>query len=333
MTSRDDSHEFDLPEGLALPLDDAAGPAPRLSAGGVDALLTGALDAWQAEAPPESAPAPAPLPPRAIRWPWAAAAAFFFFFAGGAAAYYVFVESGDGAPAPAEGADMRGARGPAHIGAASTPVDEVSAHRSDGVGGGEAGDPTPDVDGHPANPADDGTVPAELGAQDAAPAIQAGADDAVEGRGVSAGAPAGEPGRRSAPAAPSADALLREANQLRGQGRYADAASRYRQAMRAGRGTRVASVARVAAANLELERLGRPAAAAGLYRSASRGGGALASEALWGLARAERRLGHTARERAALERLVRAHGTSPYASVAARRLEALAARAPASVTE
>ncbi|MBX3245959.1 MAG: hypothetical protein KF901_02115 [Myxococcales bacterium] len=123
--------------------------------------------------------------------------------------------------------------------------------------------------------------------------------------------------------ADSADDLLRRANALRSQRRWAEAERAYVEVTSAHSSTHAAYVARVAAAALRLEHLGDPAGAARLYRAAIAHGGGLDAEARHGLARAYARLGRRAEEADTLRGLLHRHPSSPFASAARSRLAAL----------
>jgi tetratricopeptide (TPR) repeat protein len=118
----------------------------------------------------------------------------------------------------------------------------------------------------------------------------------------------------------SAD-LLREANRLRAQGRWAEAAATYRKVIDLGPTSPEAYPADVALGNLELQQ-GRPLAALGRYQHAltSHPSGALAEEARWGKARALKAAGRTSEERAALIEFRTKHPESPLAPAASARL-------------
>ena len=128
------------------------------------------------------------------------------------------------------------------------------------------------------------------------------------------------------PAAQTAD-LLREANRLRGQGRWVEAAATYRKVIDLGPDSAEAYPADVALGNLELQE-GRAQAALVRYEHAleAHPGGALAEEARWGKARALRAEGRTAEERAALAEVRARHPESPLAAAAAQRLAELGER-------
>lgn len=125
------------------------------------------------------------------------------------------------------------------------------------------------------------------------------------------------------PAAPVADRsdLLREANRLRADGHFTEAAATYQRVMTSGPDSAEAYPAEVALANIDLQQ-SRAAAALAHYEHAlaARPSGALAEEARWGKARALRAAGRTGDERAALEDFVAHHRESPLVPVATRRL-------------
>ncbi|MBX3200066.1 MAG: tetratricopeptide repeat protein [Labilithrix sp.] len=128
------------------------------------------------------------------------------------------------------------------------------------------------------------------------------------------------------PAEQTAD-LLREANRLRGQGRWAEAAATYRKVIDLAPDSAEAYPADVALGNLELQE-GRAQAALVRYEHAleAHPGGALAEEARWGKARALRAEGRTAEEKAALVEFRARHPESPLAAAAAQRLAELGER-------
>jgi hypothetical protein len=125
------------------------------------------------------------------------------------------------------------------------------------------------------------------------------------------------------PAAASVD-LLREANRLRGAGKWAEAATTYRKVLDAGGAE--AYPAEVALANLELQR-GETDHALSHYQHAlaAQPTGALAEEARWGKARALRAAARSGEERAALQDFRAHHADSPLSSLVARRLAELGA--------
>jgi TolA-binding protein len=115
--------------------------------------------------------------------------------------------------------------------------------------------------------------------------------------------------------------LLREANRLRADGRWSEAAATYQRVLDLGPGSPESYPAEVALGNLDLQQ-GRGPSALSHYEHAllAHPAGALAEEARWGKARALRTMGRTAEERAALEELRDRHPDSPLVPVASRRL-------------
>jgi tetratricopeptide (TPR) repeat protein len=133
------------------------------------------------------------------------------------------------------------------------------------------------------------------------------------------------PRTRPATPAQSAEAaadLLRDANQLRGQGRWQDAEQAYTRVLGAFPGTAQAYVATLSAASLRLEHLGDPAGALRLYQSV-RSGGALAEEAELGVARCYRALGDPTSEAQALRRFLASRPGSLLREQAEQRLQQL----------
>lgn len=131
---------------------------------------------------------------------------------------------------------------------------------------------------------------------------------------------------RGAQPANAQDSLLL-ANQLRREGRWADAAKAYSRIARVYPGTAQGSVASLAAASLHLEHLNDPRGALGLYQAARKSAG-LSAEAELGIANSYRALGDRAGEIAALRRLVSAHPEGLLQQRAQRRLDALLAAKP-----
>ena len=127
------------------------------------------------------------------------------------------------------------------------------------------------------------------------------------------------------PAQLSASDLLREANQLRAQSRWADASKKYEQVLRERADSPEAYPAMVALAKLCLDHLEDPQRALSLYDRTLKiaPGGSLAEEALWGRARALRALGRRDDERNALRSFLSKHPSSVLAGPAAARLKSL----------
>ncbi len=127
------------------------------------------------------------------------------------------------------------------------------------------------------------------------------------------------------PAHLSASDLLREANQLRAQSRWADAAKKYDQVVRERADSPEAYPAMVALAKLCLDHLEDPQRALSLYDRALKiaPDGSLAEEAGWGRTRALRALGRRDDERNALRAFLSNHPSSLLAGPAAARLKSL----------
>ncbi|MDF2697258.1 MAG: hypothetical protein K0S65_5641 [Labilithrix sp.] len=153
-----------------------------------------------------------------------------------------------------------------------------------------------------------------------APAASPPVAVAPSGARASAGPHAKASPMTAAPTEQTAD-LLREANRLRAQGRWADAAATYRKVIDLGPDSAEAYPADVALGNLELQQ-GRAQAALTRYEHALRAhpSGALAEEARWGKARALRAAGRTAEEKAALVEFRTRHPESPLVPAATQRL-------------
>lgn len=121
--------------------------------------------------------------------------------------------------------------------------------------------------------------------------------------------------------------LLKAANQLRRQARWAEAEHAYAQVASAYGNTAQGPVAALAAASLRLEHLGDPRGALVLYQRALRAS-SLSAEAQLGIADCYRALGERAAEITALQRLTAAHPEALFHERAVRRLRALEAREP-----
>lgn len=139
---------------------------------------------------------------------------------------------------------------------------------------------------------------------------------------VQEAAPAGEPVRVER----SPEDLLARGNRLRGEGRYAEAERTYMRVVRSAPRSGSAHVARIAAADLRLERLDDAAGALKLYRRAGARPGPLSVEARAGTARALRTLGRFDEEQRALEKLLKHHDQGPAAARARKRLDELRTR-------
>ena len=119
---------------------------------------------------------------------------------------------------------------------------------------------------------------------------------------------------------------LAAANSLRSRHRYREALALYLQVIEIAPNGMQASVARVAAAEMQLEQFGDIAGAERLYRDARTQGGELTTEAQFGLAQVARARGDAAGERRALQDFLGRHPESPLAAAARRRLDTLGAR-------
>jgi tetratricopeptide (TPR) repeat protein len=124
--------------------------------------------------------------------------------------------------------------------------------------------------------------------------------------------------------APRPDALA-AANELRAARRYVEAEAAYAAIAAGAPDSREAYVATLARAGLFLGPLGRPAAALALYGRAlaQAPAGALADEALFGIAECHRALGDARGERAALQDLLARRPDSPWRRRALGRLREL----------
>ncbi|MEY2935632.1 MAG: hypothetical protein RL033_6381 [Pseudomonadota bacterium] len=119
---------------------------------------------------------------------------------------------------------------------------------------------------------------------------------------------------------------LAAASALRARHRYREALALYLQVIELDPDGMQASVARVAAAEVQLDHLGDTAGAERLYREAKTQGGELTAEAQFGLAQVARARGDATSERLALQDFLSRHPGSPLVSAARRRLSALGAR-------
>jgi tetratricopeptide (TPR) repeat protein len=133
-------------------------------------------------------------------------------------------------------------------------------------------------------------------------------------------------GRPKATLARSAAAdRLAAANALRAEHRYREALALYSEVIELYPNSMQASVSRVAAAEIRLERFGDIDGAERLYREAKTKGGELTAEAQFGIAQVFRARSDAAGERRALQEFVARHPESPLVSAAERRLQALGA--------
>ncbi|MCB9593728.1 MAG: tetratricopeptide repeat protein [Sandaracinaceae bacterium] len=119
--------------------------------------------------------------------------------------------------------------------------------------------------------------------------------------------------------------LIARGNELRAERRWAEAEQAYLSASRAQPRSSTSHIADVAAAGIRLDHRGDPAGAVTLFERAlaARPSGPLALEAREGIARAERRRGRAAAERAALEAIVAHHAGTAAAARARTRLQEL----------
>jgi tetratricopeptide (TPR) repeat protein len=286
-----------------FPLDDGPGPAQPIRAERAEALVRGALDAWQAERG-LAEPAGASLKPPRRR---AALAAFVALGVAGAAAAagYTLLHSSL-TPMPVLRAVSQPLGGRPLPSAASAP--EIPA--------------VPEASAAPESPPEElRSAPASSSeAAPKAPHSRASGrqrDEAEE-----------PPAQESAAAEAIPQDWLRQANQLRASGRYAEAEQIYAKVYRTYPRSASAYVARVAAANIRLEHLNDADGARRLYQAAEKGGkgGALEVEIRSGEARASRKLGEKAAEIEALRALIAAHPGSRAAERARARLTELGAR-------
>jgi tetratricopeptide (TPR) repeat protein len=116
---------------------------------------------------------------------------------------------------------------------------------------------------------------------------------------------------------------LAAANSLRSRHRYREALALYLQVIEIAPNGMQASVARVAAAEMQLEQFGDIAGAEHLYREARTQGGELTTEAQFGLSQVARARGDAPGERRALQDFLSRHPESPLAAAAKRRLSTL----------
>jgi tetratricopeptide (TPR) repeat protein len=125
----------------------------------------------------------------------------------------------------------------------------------------------------------------------------------------------------SSPKASAADSL-KAANELRRQGRWAEAENAYSEIARGYPGSSQGSVAALAAASLRLEHLNDARGALALYQASLRTAG-LSAEAELGIANCYRALGERDKEIAALKRLVSAYPKALFRKRVQSRLKAL----------
>jgi tetratricopeptide (TPR) repeat protein len=113
---------------------------------------------------------------------------------------------------------------------------------------------------------------------------------------------------------------LAAANSLRSRHRYREALAVYLQLIEMDPNGMQASVARVAAAEMQLEQFHDVAGAERLYREARTQGGELTAEAQFGLSQVARARADAPGERRALQDFLSRHPESPLAAAARRRL-------------
>jgi tetratricopeptide (TPR) repeat protein len=121
--------------------------------------------------------------------------------------------------------------------------------------------------------------------------------------------------------------LLKQANQLRRQGQWADAERAYAHIASNYGVSAQGPVAALAAASLRLEHLSDPRGALRLYQSAKKAP-SLSAEAELGIANCYRALGDRDAEIAALRRVTSAHPEALFHERAVRRLQALEGQRP-----
>ncbi len=122
----------------------------------------------------------------------------------------------------------------------------------------------------------------------------------------------------------SAADLLRQALELRGRGRFSEAAQVYGKLVAAHPGSQEARAALVSLGDLQLSRLHNAAAALGSFDSYLAGGDrALQQEAEYGRIRALRALGRAAEEQSAIERLLARYPSGIHADSMRSRLQSL----------
>lgn len=138
--------------------------------------------------------------------------------------------------------------------------------------------------------------------------------------------PLASPETRRVHAPPSASDLLAQANQLRRQARWVEAAHAYERAVRSAPRSQEAYAAMVAAGGLYVDKLRDPRRGAKLFQRAlaARPAGALAEEARWGLAQAYKGLRKPSAERGALRSFLQHHPHGALSAQAEARLKVLA---------
>jgi len=285
--------EDDSLNALLRPLDEAAGPARRITREKSAAMVLAALEASARAAHP-------PRRPRGKRPPvWLIAGALLGVGAA-AAAVWSFSRSGSDEDAPVQvpvAVDHGAAGRPSEEGV----VDAAAAMQAAALGA--AGAPT---------------------AQEAAPpsVVKMNTEDAMDGRVDSPG-----PARARQQGPRAVEDLLLKANGLRSEGRWKEAEALYLRVIRAQPSSLAAYVARVASGSLRLEHLRDARGALHQFQAALRlqPRGVLDQEAQHGIAEAHRVLGNRDAERSALEELLANHPDSPLGPSARARVRELSA--------
>ncbi len=286
--------EDDSLNALLRPLDEAAGPARRITREKSAAMVLAALEASARAAHP-------PRSPRGKRPPVLLIAGALLGVGAAAAAVWSFSRSGRDADArvqvPVAVDHGSAARRLAEEGV----VDAGAAVQAAALGA--AGAPT---------------------AQETAPpsVVKMNTEDAMDGQGDSPG-----PARARQQGPRAVEDLLLKANGLRSEGRWKEAEALYLRVIRAQPSSLAAYVARVASGSLRLEHLGDARGALHQFQAALRlqPRGVLDQEAQHGIAEAHRVLGNRDAERSALEELLANHPDSPLGPSARARVRELSA--------
>jgi tetratricopeptide (TPR) repeat protein len=136
--------------------------------------------------------------------------------------------------------------------------------------------------------------------------------------------------RESAQTQPQPADLLRQANDLRADRRWRDAARAYERVLAIHPRSPEAYAASVAAGDLRLEQLNDPRGALRLYRTAlqKNGQGALAEQVLWGIAHCQRAIGDADAEQRALQDYLARFPNGLFAAPAQKRLADLRPATP-----
>ncbi|AEI66379.1 tetratricopeptide repeat protein [Corallococcus macrosporus] len=287
---------------LLLPLDEAAGPARRISRERSAQMVLAALEADALVAQP----APRPRAKRPPVWLMTGA-----LLVAGAAAAAVWSFTRQGAvPTPrVEDASLTVAPwprpgDPGARGSEPSPRGALSARDAEGDSGAPGASAAARVTEGPP------------GAEALPAASNAGAPGPARPRAPAASA---KPGAQ--------EDLLLKANGLRSEGRWKEAESLYLRVIRAEPSSLASYVARVASGSLRLEHLGDAPGALRQFKAALRlqPRGVLDQEAQHGIAEAHRVLGDRDAERGALEVFLAAHPDSPLVPSARARVRELTA--------